>query len=47
MLEARLRLVPLLYKDASIIQNLLGWGEGPGGGRAFNATNHSRLDGFL
>lgn len=43
MLEARLRLVPLLYKDASIIQNLLGWG----GGGAFNATNHSRLDGFL
>lgn len=46
MLEARLRLVPLLYKDASIIQNLLGWGGG-GGGSAFNATNHSRLDGFL
>lgn len=30
VLDARLRRVPLLYKDASIIQNLLGLGEGRG-----------------
>lgn len=42
VLEARLRLVPLLYKDASIILGLLGWWTG-----AFSATNHSCRDGFL
>lgn len=42
VLDATLRLVPLLYKDASIIRGLLGWRRG-----AFSATNHSCLDGFL
>lgn len=42
VLEARLRLVPLLYKDASIILGLLGWWTG-----AFSTTNHSCCDGFL
>lgn len=41
-LGARLRLVPLLYQDASVIRGLLDERRG-----AFSAANHSCLDGFL